>query len=58
MKMLNQTSIAKTVSGQAQLMEVAATMADLEKPFLAVDGEAVDKLIQCTEAAINFFSVF
>ena len=57
MSMLNLTSIPKSVSGQAQLLEIASTMADLERPFDAVDTEAVDKFVQCANAASEFFSV-
>lgn len=56
MSMLNLTSIPKSVSGQAQLLEIASTMADLERPFDAVDTEAVDKFVQCANAATEFFS--
>ena len=57
MSMLNLTSIPKSVSGQAQLLEIASTMADLERPFDAADTEAVDKFVQCANAATEFFSV-
>ena len=57
MSMLNLTSIPKSVSGQAQLLEIASTMADLERPFNAADSEAVDKFVLCANAASEFFSV-
>ena len=57
MSMLNLTSIPKSVSGQAQLLEIASTMADLERPFDAADTESVDKFVQCANAASEFFSV-
>lgn len=57
MSMLNLTSIPKSVSGQAQLLEIASTMADLERPFDPADTEAVDKFVQCANAASEFFSV-
>jgi len=56
MSMLNLTSIPKSVSGQAQLLEIASTMADLERPFNAADSEAVDKFVLCANAASEFFS--
>lgn len=57
MTILNMTSIPKTVSGQAQLLEITSTMADLDKPFNATDVEAVDKFVQCAKVATGFFSV-
>jgi hypothetical protein len=55
--MLNMTRIPKSLSGQAQLLEIASAMADLEKPFDAADEEAVDKFLHCAAAAAEFFSV-
>ena len=57
MRMLNQTSIPNSVSGQTQLYEICATMAGLDKDFDGSNVEAVAKLIQCSEVAIDFFSV-
>ena len=57
MAMLNMTSIPKTVSGQAQLLEITTTMADLDEMFNGTDEEAVDKFVQCAKAATGFFSV-
>lgn len=57
MAMLNMTSIPKSVSGQAQLLEIITTMADLDKPFDGTDTECVEKFVQCAQAATSFFSV-
>ena len=57
MEMLSRTSIPKTVSGQAQLLEIAASMAELEQPFQASDSTKVDKFVQCSKAAVDYFSV-
>ena len=56
MSMLNHTSIPKSVSGQAQLLEIASTVADLERPFNAADAEAVHKFVQCANTASEYFS--
>ena len=57
LSMLQLTSIPKSVSGQAQLLEIASVVAGLDAPFVAGDPEAVDKFLQCATTATEFFSV-
>jgi len=56
MSTLDATFVAKTVTGQTQLLEVAALAADLEADFEGADPEIVARLVHCGEAAAKYFS--
>uniref|UniRef100_A0A2K6R5I5 Apoptosis inhibitor 5 n=1 Tax=Rhinopithecus roxellana TaxID=61622 RepID=A0A2K6R5I5_RHIRO len=45
-----------TVSGRQQLVELVAEQADLEQTFNPSDPGCVDRLSQCTQQAVPFFS--
>ena len=58
MAMLAATSMQKSVSGQSMIVELIAISCQLEKGiFDPNDEETVDRLLQCANAAIPFFSV-
>lgn len=57
MNILDQTSIPKMLSGQAQLLQLATMMADLDKPFDPEDTECVGKFVECAKTASKFLSV-
>lgn len=56
MNILDQTSIPKMLSGQAQLLQLATMMADLDKPFDPEDTECVGKFVECAKTASKFLS--
>lgn len=56
MSMLALTRLPKMVTGQSKIVELITKTADLGKPFNAHSEEDVCKLIQCTQAALPFFS--
>ena len=58
MAMLAASSMQKSVSGQSMIVELIAISCQLEKGiFDPDDEETVDRLLQCANAAIPFFSV-
>lgn len=57
MAILGQTSIAKTVTGQLKMVEMICNTMNLNKPFDPDDEESLDRVIQCSQAAVPFFSV-
>jgi len=57
MAMLAASSMQKSVSGQSMIVELIAISCQLEKGiFDPDDEETVDRLLQCANAAIPFFS--
>lgn len=57
MAMLAATSLQKSISGQSMIVELIANSCQLEKGiFDPNDEETVDRLLQCANAAIPFFS--
>lgn len=57
MSILGMTSLPKTVSGQVKIVDMISKMVDFEKETLDLDDEdAVDRIIQCSQAAAPFFS--
>jgi len=57
MSILGMTSLPKTVTGQVKIVEMISKMVDFGKETLDLDDEdAVDRIIQCSQAASPFFS--
>jgi len=56
MSMLSYSSIPKTVAGQSMIVEMISKMIDFDKNFDSDDEEAVDRTIQCFQAASEYFS--
>ncbi len=57
MIILSKTSIPKSVTGQTQLLEIALSMAELDKDFDASDADCVNKFMHCADQAAKYFSV-
>ncbi len=57
MAMLSNTSLQKTVSGQAMIIELISKSCRIDSPFDPSDEEATDKIITCASVAVQFFSV-
>ncbi len=60
MALIDKTSIPKSVTGQTQLLEIAANMAGLDEAQLFFDGsdeDIVNKFAFCAGQATNYFSV-
>lgn len=57
MSLLGMTSLPKTASGQVKIVEMISKMVDFDKETLDLDDEdAVERIIQCSQAAAPFFS--
>ena len=58
MVMLGATSLPKTVSGQSMIVELIAHSIHIDKGnFDPNDDEAIDRLVHCSTAALQYFSV-
>jgi len=56
MSTLDSTFVARSVSGQTQLLEVAALAAQLDEDFVAADPESVARVVHCSEVAAKYYS--
>lgn len=57
MSLLAMTSLPKTVTGQVKIVEMISKMVDFGKESIDLEDEdAVDRIIQCSQAASPFFS--
>ncbi|KAK3923937.1 Apoptosis inhibitor 5 [Frankliniella fusca] len=58
MELLNATRLGKTVSGQKELVDIAAEQAELDQPFNPSDpeNESFDRLVNCVKHALPYFS--
>lgn len=59
MELLNATRLGKTVSGQKELVDIAAEQAELGQSFNPSDpdNESFDRLVNCVKHALPYFSV-
>ena len=57
MTILSMTNLTKTTAGQAKIVEMISKMVDFGKETVEVtDEEAIDRIVQCSQAAAPFFS--
>lgn len=58
MELLNGTRLGKTISGQKELVDIAADQAELDQPFNPSDpdNESYDRLVNCVKHALPYFS--
>ncbi|XP_034250943.1 apoptosis inhibitor 5 isoform X2 [Thrips palmi] len=58
MELLNATRLGKTVSGQKELVDIAAEQAELGQSFNPTDpdNESFDRLVNCVKHALPYFS--
>lgn len=55
MSILRMTSLPKTQTGQAKIVEMISKMVNFDKALDVYDEEAVDRIIQCSQAAAPLF---